>query len=256
MAAHGRDIESIGREGLPVASCEDPPAAPERSLSQQIRSAVGESARSSKLPAALTLVCDVLLIALYYGGGDSTAAMFEWAAELKEEQGILFSVVSTGIFGGVLPTLLMITMDRLKRPRWAHALFNVVFWLALGATVDWFYRFQVMVNGDHVDVVTVIKKVCLDQFVWNPVFNLPVIIFLHRWRDHDFRISGCSEFMRPRGFLVQYVSSMLICWCTWIPGTCTIYVFPTLLQMPIFNFILLTYATLINMVSQHSSSDQ
>lgn len=225
-----------------------------RAFLQEVRTTVRGSLREARAPAAFSFVVGMVLIALYYGGGEATRPGFEWLAELKAETGLAFSVASTCLFGGLLPTGVMLATRQLQRPYWANVTFNLLLWALIGFLVDELYQLQSFLHGDKADAPTVVRKVLFDQFVWNPFFAVPLTTFLFRWRDHGFPLKGCQEVLRPSGLLLSYCSSLLTCWGSWLPGTSVVYAFPAVLQIPAFNVILFSYAILISVISQRASS--
>ena len=94
--------------------------------------------------------------------------------EIKQRMGVFFPILAAAFFGGLIPFIFLITRKEVARGRFlANLLFMLGFWGLNGLIVDCFYKVQANLFGDHPDVVTVIKKVCFDQFVYNPVWAVP-----------------------------------------------------------------------------------
>lgn len=211
---------------------------------------VRKSLHANRVPSVMSLLMGAALLALYYGGGDALKPGFESLADIQTEGGILFSVVSTGLFAGLLPTVLQAAVGLLPRPYSANLVFNVVLWSCNGAVVNRLYFFQAWLFGDEADPVIVLQKVLFDQFVWNPFIFGPFLSLILRWRDYQFSLQRWREVTQPRAWALAYCSMMITCWGTWIPGTSVVYSFPSDLQMPAFNVIIMMYSSLVSLVSQ------
>eukprot|EP00440_Ansanella_granifera_P057901 gb/GFBE01062767.1/.p1 GENE.gb/GFBE01062767.1/~~gb/GFBE01062767.1/.p1 ORF type:complete len:297 (+),score=69.22 gb/GFBE01062767.1/:1-891(+) len=235
------------------ASSKESPKSAARTFWREVGSTVIKSLRANRIPAAVSFLLGVVMVAIYYGGGDATRPGFEALGELRNDGGLLFSTVSTCLSAGVFPSLLQAALGILPQPRVSNAAFNIVLWAFLGYVVDRLYFFQAWLFGDGADAATVVKKVLFDQFVWNPFLANIFLSFVFRWRDHGFSLRRCREVLNPRGWALNYCSMLITCWGTWIPGTTVVYCFPTTLQMPAFNVILLMYSSLLSLVSQGAS---
>lgn len=220
-----------------------------------VRVAVQGSLRANRFPALISLFVGLAMVGAYYGGGDATRPVFDALGEMRTEGGILFSIVSTCLFGGVLPSMLQVMLRTLRRPYLAHVLFDVILWSALGACVDRLYTLQSYLFGDAADAPTIVKKVCFDQFVWNP-FIVTFTSAMYRWRDYGFPSPSAWRHgvLLPRGWLLTYCSFLISIWGTWIPGTCVVYLFPEELQIPAFNVILFMFSILLSIVSRSVAS--
>lgn len=221
-----------------------------RAFFRAVRAAVLASLRANRVPAAVSFVLGSILVVVYYAGGDATRPFFERLGELRVKGGLLFSVVTTSLSAGLLPSGMQVALGLLPRPYAANVAFNVVLWAFLGLVVDRLYAFQAWLFGDEADPATVVKKVLFDQFVWNPIVASPFLSLVLRWRDHGFPVRRCGEFVQPRAWALACCSILITTWGTWLPGTSVVYSFPTSLQMPAFNIILLTFSSLLSVVSQ------
>jgi len=169
---------------------------------------------------------------------------------MQREGGILFSMISTCLSAGVLPSVLQAKLGLLPRPYLSNALFNTVLWALLGCAVNRLYYYQAVMFGDSADAEIIIKKVLFDQFIWNPFMCLPLLSLIFRWRDHEFSLKRWKQIAQPRAWALGYTSMLITIWGTWLPGTSVVYSFPSELQIPAFNIILLMFATLLSLVSQ------
>lgn len=190
------------------------------------------------------------MVAVYYGGGSATRPAFESLGRMQSEGGILFSMISTCLSAGVLASVLQAKLGLLPRPHLGNALFNTVLWAILGCVVNRLYYYQALMFGDAADADIIVKKVLFDQFIWNPFMALPVLSLIFRWRDHEFSLRRWKQIAQPRAWALGYSSMLITTWGTWLPGTSVVYSFPSDLQIPAFNIILLMFASLLSLVSQ------
>lgn len=242
--------DAVGEEPSHLATKEEPSASPMRTFCSDVGATVAKSLRENLVPATMSFFLGVGLVALYYGGGDSLRPSFEALGKFQSEGGLLFSTVSTGLSAGLIPSVLQATLGLLPRPYASNILFNVVLWSALGCAVNRLYFYQALLFGDGTEAVVIVQKVLFDQFVWNPFMLAPVLFTLFRWRDYKFSCRRWADVFQARAWWLTYCCGMVTCWGTWIPGTCVVYSFPTDLQMPAFNIILMMYSSLLSLVSQ------
>jgi len=250
QAASKLSEQAVLEEAQKSSADIEPRASAMQLFVSDVGTTVRKSLRSNRVPAIMSFFLGVALLALYYGGGDALRPSFEALAEFQTEGGILFSVVSTGLFAGLLPSVLQVAVGLLPRPYSVNFAFNVAFWSAMGWAVNRLYFFQAWLFGDDADPVIVMQKVLFDQFVWNPFIFGPFLSLVLRWRDYQFSLQRWREVTQPRAWALAYCSMMITCWGTWIPGTSVVYSFPTDLQMPAFNVIIMMYSSLISLVSQ------
>mmetsp|Transcript_81369 Transcript_81369/g.226609 ORF Transcript_81369/g.226609 Transcript_81369/m.226609 type:complete len:285 (-) Transcript_81369:128-982(-) len=254
MAAPESEGSSVRPDGTDVNACKGIQYGRSRSFRNDVGSLLLKSMRANRVPAMVALALGLTLLLLYYGVGDATRPGFESLARVQEQGGLLFSTVSTAISAGFLPSLLQIVLGLLPRPFIRHCAFNTILWAALGCVVDRLYLFQAFLFGASTDVSTVVKKVLFDQFVWNPFVGCPFLALVFRWRDHEFSCRRWSEVLQPKGWLLSYCCMLFSCWCTWIPGTSAVYSFPSDLQMPAFNVILLMYSSFLSILSLRATA--
>ena len=158
--------------------------------------------------------------------------------------GFLFSVLSTGLFGGTLPWLI----NRLRpvrgatlRPPVTHLLFLTAVWGYKGIEVDGFYRFQAWLWGGAEGWFIVVAKVLLDLGVWCAVWAVPTTALSYAFMEGGFTRPGLQRWFRGGParvvrdkLLPLIVSNFLV----WAPACAAIYCMPLALQVPIQNLVL------------------
>jgi hypothetical protein len=208
-----------------------------------------EGARANLLPGVVLQLGAVALVLGYYHVAPLHGALDRLMA-FRETAGFAFGIVSTGLFGGVLP-FLYIHFSRAPgatRPQydWAQGLWLTLFWAYKGFEVDVWYRVQAVLFGGGHDVGTVAIKVFLDQFVYCPAVAVPVTTIVyaavaaHGWNP------GLSSDLRAHGWYRRRVLPVLISNLgVWVPAVAVIYCLPTPLQLPLQNIVLCFYTLVV-----------
>lgn len=203
------------------------------------------AARSNFIPGLVLQAFAVSLVIAYYAW-PSAQVFCDRLANLKAGWGFTFSMVSTSLFGGVIPYLFM---------RWhkatrhitppSHGLFYILFWAYKGLEVDAFYRLQVLVFGDGLDFKTIGSKVLVDQFVYSPLVSAPVIVVLYHWKERGFTFRALRETQWLSYLKSALPSALFSTWAVWVPTVAIIYCLPSSLQIPLFNIVLCFFVLLL-----------
>ena len=178
-------------------------------------------------------------------------------AQLKLQTGFAFSMVSTALFGGVIPWL----VQRLRPgPRNPDAtvpvlLFFIVFWAIKGVEVDALYRLQAVVFGDNASLGTIFLKVLADQLVYVPLWAIPTSVVAYAWKDQGFSWSRLRQgFFVGRWYRRRVVPVLISNWAVWLPAVVVIYSLPLALQLPIQNLVLCFWSLLLVLQVRLSNS--
>lgn len=167
-------------------------------------------------------------------------------AALKAGWGFAFSILSTSLFGGVIPYLFL----RLRKTTrevtpLSHGVFYSLFWAYKGFEVDAFYRLQAMWFGNALDFKTIVSKVFVDQFVYSPLISAPVIVTLYYWKECGFTWGSLRETHWPSYLKSALPPALLSTWAVWVPTVAIIYCLPASLQIPLFNIVLCFFVLLL-----------
>ena len=213
-----------------------------------IKNRILEALRQNLVPG-LILQCFALVLVLGYYYIPGITVLCLYIGEVKTEYGYLFSAISTSFFGGVIPFLILCMRKEIERAMvWKVGVFYTLFWLWKGVEIDFLYRMQAMLFGEGIDFYTILKKVIVDQLVYNPFYAVICIAVFHLWKDHHFSLSQTRRALN-RHLFTQVIPTMMFCtWLIWFPTTAIVYSMPSPLQMPLFNMVLCFYVLLINVV--------
>lgn len=176
-----------------------------------------------------------VLLALAFRASPGFRAACATAAGWKASGGLPFAAVTVAVAGGLLPELakLVALGPRTVRGRAGEIVFNTAFFAVNGVVVDVLYSGEARLFGGGGDLVTIVKKVAFDQFVFTPSW-LAVIVLLFLWRQRRFSWAATRPALQ-RGFYRQRVVPLLLPdWLFWIPMVSVIYALPVTLQFLMF----------------------
>ncbi len=182
-------------------------------------------------------------------------AFFQNVGVMKSRYGLVFSATSTAFFGGLVPFAFLMAKGRISRDRLAVELaFYVLFWAYKGVEVDLFYRLQAHLFGTDATPGTIVRKVFVDQFVYNPVWAAPTSALAFLWKESAFSWRA----MKPKlGFDFMTFSvpvTLMSTWAVWIPAVAIIYCLPAPLQIPLFNLVLCFWVLVLSFISKAPAS--
>ncbi len=191
------------------------------------------------------------LVAAYYLHAPTQAAL-ERIAEFRGEVGPSFAIVSTAIFGAIIPWIVLqlrpATRGRYNGPQFAALL---VFWAYKGLEVSIFYALQARWFGEGTDFVTIATKTFNDQFVYCPLLAVPCTWLVYGWVEHRFNFAPvAAEFRRPGWYGRCCLPLLVATWGVWVPAVAIIYLLPTALQLPMQNIVLCFFTLLVIFMSK------
>jgi len=193
------------------------------------------AARANLIPGLVIQALMAGVVIAYYWLPEARS-WFGMLAVAKARGGFAFSSASAVLAGAVLPMLFKIALQRgrVRAGDVQELLFLAVFWGVDGVILDAFYRLQAMLFGAHADFATVMKKVAVDQFIYNPVFAGPYTAICYELRQQGFRLRRIGHAFTAPFYRERTIPLLCATWTVWIPVTCAIYALPSLLQIPLF----------------------
>jgi hypothetical protein len=206
--------------------------------------------RRNALPG-LALWSLALLLVLADQVVPSARAAFENVAGWKLRYGLAFSAVTTALFGGVVPFVFLLATGRIRRARMAPELaFYLLFWAYKGLEVDLFYRLQSQIFGDQGTAGVVVRKVLVDQFVYNPLWAAPTSALVFLWKEELFSFRGLRARLGPEFLTFSVPVTLLSTWTVWLPAVAIIYCLPSPLQIPLFDLVLCFWVLVLSFISK------
>ncbi|HEY7772198.1 MAG TPA: hypothetical protein VIC26_03395 [Marinagarivorans sp.] len=196
-----------------------------------------------------------LALALAYFKWPAATAVFNIFAEQKLRYGWLYSLLSTAIFGGLIPFCYLWFTGRVRHSLRPLALFYVLFWAYKGVEVDLLYSVQAYWFGTGSDWPTLIKKTAVDQFIYGTFWAAPTMAIGYLWKECGFNWARTRSQLNRRFFLLQIPTTLVSNWLIWLPAVLIIYSMPQALQIPLFNLVLCFFVLLLTTISQRGTTD-
>lgn len=241
--------EATGREGNPM-SASSPPITPIPAWRRDILLGVSEGIRAGRanlLPGIVIWMIAGGILVGYYNVAP-VHDFLERIADVKLRFGFFFSLVSTSIFGGLIPFLIEYLQPANKgRVLLPHLFILMAFWGYKGMEIDLLYRLQAMYLGEGQELGRIALKVFLDQFVYCPIIAVPPMLLVYHWKDQIGRPQ--KNFRLEKGFWRKRVPAVLLSnWGVWIPTVALLYCLPLALQLPIQNLVLTLYMLIFSLI--------
>jgi len=216
------------------------------------------AARANLVPGLIIQALMVLMVLAYYFFPPAQS-WFQALALAKGKWGFAFSYVSSVIAGAVLPVVLTIAVvqrGRVRRGDLAGLVFLCLFWGLDGMIIDAFYRFQALIFGAHADLPVVVKKVLVDQFIYNPLFAAPYTVACFEFKNQACNPRRIGHVFTGRFYREQVIPTLCATWAVWIPVTSAIYALPSLLQIPLFALALSFWSLLITCITNRANTPE
>lgn len=204
------------------------------------------SARANLAPGFALQLGALALVAAYYLQPGMHAALARISG-LRADWGMAFSMLTTGFCGGVVPFVYLRTQAATRgRYTWAQGAAIAAFWTYKGLEIDLWYRLLARVFGPSHDAGTIVLKTVADQFVYCPLFAVPVSALVYEWTESHFRTAELQADLRAGRWFRRKVLPLLVSNLgVWLPAVCIIYALPTPLQVPLQNLVLCFFTLLV-----------
>lgn len=204
------------------------------------------AARANLAPGLVLQAFALALAGGYYLHAPSRAAL-ERLASFRAEIGLPFALVSTALFGALIP-FAVLRLSKATRHRYTPAQMTalVAFWAYKGIEVSLFYTLQARVFGEDTSFSTIVLKTFVDQFVYCPLIAVPCTWFIYTWVELGFRGAPLLAEWRRKGWFVRCILPLLLAtWGIWVPAVAIIYLLPTALQLLLQNVVLCFFTLLV-----------
>lgn len=210
------------------------------------------SARANLLPGFI-LQAFALSVVLGYYFHPPTRDLFTRLADLRVRTGPLFGVLSTALFGGLLPLLYLKAVPSTRsRFTWTQGGALTLFWAYKGVEIALWYGAMAWGLGESTDVRTIAAKAVLDQFGYCPVWAIPSTAVFYFWCEHRFDARAVVADLRaPRWYARRVLPMLCANLGVWLPLVCIIYALPTQLQLPLQNIVLCFFTLMLAHMSAH-----
>jgi hypothetical protein len=214
--------------------------------------------KTNLVPGLVLQALSLFIIILYYSSSGANYAL-NVLGDFKASYEVAFAICSSAFFGGFLPITFKYfvkhieAQKKMKRGEFPQSLavgtvddntgiasnhssayitdliFYSIFWGYKGIEVNYFYRLQGVMFGEDSSFGVVFPKVCVDMFIYNPIWAGPTLIAIFMWKECGFDIKEAVRRVKLRFYyawqLPQYCFSN---WIIWIPLVTIIYLLPPL----------------------------
>ncbi len=200
---------------------------------------------------ALALQLFAIVVGVSYASSAEVRDAFEHISALRHRVGIVFPLISTALFAGLIPWTIQRARPATRSRATAGTLmFLLVIWAWKGAEADLLYRGQAWLIGDGRDAQTLAIKTLIDQVVYAPLWALPSLILAFRWQAHRYRVKGVVRELRRCGGLWgwyrRYILPVLVPNALiWPPAVVVIYSLPLPLQLPMQNLVACFWSSML-----------
>lgn len=196
------------------------------------------AAQSNRIPAIAMWIFGVAIVVGYFFIPPVHNAL-EAVGRLKFSFGWKFSLISTGIFGGLIPAIIawLVKNDGGKTTP-GIIISSTLLWAYKGVEIDLFYRFQAWLFGDNAGLSTILIKTFVDQMVMVPTFGMVSVVLFYHWRDCGYSRKKFVATLGKNWYSRRVLPVLIANWVIWIPAVAMIYGLPIALQLPVQNLIL------------------
>lgn len=210
----------------------------------------GLAAAKKNIGPGLLLQGFALALVLLYYFHEPTQHILLKIPKIQQQMGVLFPILATALFGGVIPYIFLAARKGISSGRYLSTLlFMIGFWAILGLSVDILYRVQSLLFGDEPNTATIIKKVMVDQFIFCVIWSAPFTTLAMFWKDHNFSAKATKEHLSRKFITIDIPSILIAMWGVWIPTVAIVYSLPFALQFPLFNIVLCFWSLLLTAVN-------
>ncbi len=210
------------------------------------------AARANIGPGLIVQAWMLSLVLAYYFHPPSSQWL-DQLARVKLRFGYGYSAVSAIVAGALIPELLRIVVFQKARPARANLgnlLFAMPFWCFMGVVVDAFYRLQAGWFGAEASFPVVLKKVLVDQFLYNPLFAAPFTTWMYEWKQSGWKLRSTLGKTGADWYRDAVLPTLFATWGVWIPVVSVLYSLPSSLQIPLFGLALSLWVILYTWMSE------
>ena len=213
---------------------------------------IGLRAAKANVKPGLLIQVMMLAIVLAYYGNEPTRRALDVLAGFKQHWGYWFTIALSIFAGAFLSEFFKVCFfqrGRVRMDNLREFVFSAVFWAFLGCAVDTLYRLQGTWFGTTPTVGALVKKVLVDQLIYNSLFAAPVTVWAYEWKNRGYALSGNADFFTLRFYCKKIFPTLIATWGLWFPTVSIIYALPPLLQIPLFGLALSFWVLLVTYIN-------
>lgn len=214
--------------------------------------------RQNLRPFVMIQVCALGLLIAYYSS-QTVRDLCETLVATKKMGGILASGLVALVAGGIVPEFAkaLAMGDRtFTRDRLSRAAFAMLYFFIAGMMIDLFYRAQAIMFGSGTDMVTSLKKMAFDQFVYSVFWAVPFTAVMFCWHANGLSCSRAWNEISDRFVSRRVLPVLLPAWAYWIPMNMITYLLPVPVQFLMFTFALAAWSLILTIVAGAVKQEQ
>jgi hypothetical protein len=220
-------------------------------MKKKLLNIIKTSIKKNTIPGIVLWIFASTILALYFFYEPSKVA-FNAISNLKDKYGLLYSMVATAIFGGLIPYIYLLSSGKIKKHAIKDLIFFTLFWAERGLELDLFYTLQSKMFGTENTFKVLASKVLCDQLIYAVLLAAPIIAIAYHWKSYDYKFKGLSKKFDKNFFHVQLPSMIVSNWLVWTPAVVIIYSLPLPLQLPMSNIVLCFWVLLVEILNKES----
>jgi len=182
----------------------------------------------------LIQICFIAFVIVYYTV-PSMQALPQQIEAFKNRIGPKIFVVGIIWFVSILipEAAKRLTKSKVESLTWKDLTLRMVYFAAIGISVDYLYTWMGATYGNGPHLSTVAKKVATDMFLYSPLVSMPLAAITFLYRDMDFSWPRTQAALRQGEFLKRFMPLLVTCWMYFGPVTMAMYSLPVELNFPV-----------------------
>ena len=199
----------------------------------------------------------VLVVVAYYRLPEARP-WFDRLGALKQSAGYAYTVVAAVIAGALMPAVFKLGLLERRRPTWkdtGDTVFAAGFYAVNSLCVDVLYHWQTVWFGAAATFPILLRKVAVDQFIYNPVFSAPFAVACFAWKNGHYSFRALTDLLAPGAYRRRVMPTLLATWLVWIPVVAVLYSLPSPLQIPAYSVALCFWALMLAYIHGAPAAD-
>jgi hypothetical protein len=209
------------------------------------------AAKANLVPGLVLWSIGFVLVLGYYKS-PFVHAGFEYLNFIRSKIGLLFPILITALCGGFLPFLYLRQNAQLRSEyQLKNCIFLLLFWSYKGLEIEAWYRLQAIIFGPSTHVFTVFLKMLCDQFIYCPLFAVPLTVLGVMFNHSGLKLSPILADIKSGGWYRRTILPTLIAnLIIWVPVVCLVYSLPLQLQIVLFNLVLVFFILIVTHIER------
>jgi hypothetical protein len=137
---------------------------------------------------------------------------------------------------------------------WKDLILRLVYFAAIGLSVDAMYTWMGAVYGTGLKLSVVVPKVLTDMLLYSPLVSMPLAAITFLYRDMEFSGQRTLAALRQGEFLRRMLPLLVTCWMYFGPVTLAMYSLPVALNFPVAMAANAAWGIIVLAVGNHATT--